>query len=97
MRRASKGYSGVDIPLFQTMLVQGPILQGQGSTVAVESHHTPSGAPTTSQPPLSSPSKILIRQETEVPQPSSLTHTHVADEAASTGVDVRHGGAANCH
>ncbi|GKD48275.1 hypothetical protein Tco_1277251 [Tanacetum coccineum] len=27
------------------MLVQGPILQGKGSTVPVESHHTPSGAP----------------------------------------------------
>ncbi|GJT46066.1 hypothetical protein Tco_0954781 [Tanacetum coccineum] len=33
-------------------------------------------------------------KETEVPQPSSLTQTHVANEAASTGVDVRHGGAA---
>ncbi|GJT32245.1 hypothetical protein Tco_0922664 [Tanacetum coccineum] len=32
--------------------------------------------------------------ETEVPQPSSPPHTNVADEAASTGVDVRHGGAA---
>ncbi|GKF35475.1 hypothetical protein Tco_0108675, partial [Tanacetum coccineum] len=28
-----------------------------------------------------------------VPQPRSPTHTHVADEAASTGVDVRYGGA----
>ncbi|GKA60509.1 hypothetical protein Tco_0759916 [Tanacetum coccineum] len=58
MRRASKGYTGVDIPLFQAMLVQGLILQGEGSTVSVESHHTPT------------------------------------DEAASAGVDVRHGGAA---
>nr|GEV55905.1 hypothetical protein [Tanacetum cinerariifolium] len=33
------------------------------------------------------------RQETKVPQPSSPTHTHVADEAASTGLDIRHGGA----
>ncbi|GJX17684.1 hypothetical protein Tco_0218516 [Tanacetum coccineum] len=59
MRRASKGYTGVDIPLFLTMLVQGLIFQGEGSTVLVESHHTPT-----------------------------------ADEAASTSVDVRHGGAA---
>ncbi|GKC08009.1 hypothetical protein Tco_0999619 [Tanacetum coccineum] len=94
MRRASKGYTGVDIPLFPTMLVQGPILQGEGSTVPVESHHTPSGAPTTSQPPLSSPSRIPTRQETEVPQPSSPTYTNVADEAAFTSVDVVHGGAA---
>nr|GEV91746.1 hypothetical protein [Tanacetum cinerariifolium] len=48
------------------MLVQVPILQGEGLTVP----------------------------ETEVPQPSSPTHTYVADKAASTGVNVRHGGAA---
>nr|GEW75126.1 hypothetical protein [Tanacetum cinerariifolium] len=94
MRRASKGYTGVDILLFLTMLVQGPILQGEGSTVPVESHHTPSGSLTASQPPLSSLSRIPTRQETEVPQLSSPTHTNVADEAASICVDVRHGGAA---
>ncbi|GJU41494.1 hypothetical protein Tco_1194451 [Tanacetum coccineum] len=94
IRRASKGYTGVDIPLFPTMLVQGLILQGKGSTVPVESHHTPSGALTTSQPPLSSPSRIPTRQETKVPQPSSPTYTNVADEAAFTSVDVVHGGAA---
>nr|GEZ30794.1 hypothetical protein [Tanacetum cinerariifolium] len=33
MRRASKGYKGVDIPLFPTKLVQG--LYGKGSTVPV--------------------------------------------------------------
>nr|GEW81001.1 hypothetical protein [Tanacetum cinerariifolium] len=57
--------------------------EGEGSTVLAESHHTPSGAPTTSQPPLSSPLRIPTRQETKVPQPSSPTHTNVADEAAS--------------
>ncbi|GJY16791.1 hypothetical protein Tco_0387213, partial [Tanacetum coccineum] len=31
---------------------------GEGSTVPVESHHTPSGDPTISQPPLSSPSRV---------------------------------------
>nr|GEW25553.1 hypothetical protein [Tanacetum cinerariifolium] len=76
------------------MLVQGSILQGEGSTVPVESHHTPSDASTTSQPPLSSPFRIPTRQETKVPRPSSPTHTHIANEAASTGVDVRHRGAA---
>ncbi|GJZ23025.1 hypothetical protein Tco_0560484 [Tanacetum coccineum] len=34
------------------------------------------------------------RQESMVPQPRYPTQTNVADEAASTGVDVRHGGAA---
>ncbi|GKC29364.1 hypothetical protein Tco_1036658 [Tanacetum coccineum] len=39
-------------------------------------------------------STIQVEHETEVPQPSSPTQTHVADEAASTGMDNRHGGAA---
>ncbi|GKA48367.1 hypothetical protein Tco_0741325 [Tanacetum coccineum] len=67
MKRASKGYTGVDTPLFQTMLVQGQTLQGEGSTIPVESHHTPTSAPSTSQPPTSSP---------------SMPTTHVAEEAA---------------
>ncbi|GJU25449.1 hypothetical protein Tco_1164070 [Tanacetum coccineum] len=58
MRRVSKGYTGVNIPLFSSMLVQGPIQQGEGSTVPVESHHTPITTPSTSQPPLSSPSRV---------------------------------------
>ncbi|GJW36100.1 retrovirus-related pol polyprotein from transposon TNT 1-94 [Tanacetum coccineum] len=94
MKRASKGYTGVDTPLFQTMLVQGQILQGEGSTIPVESHHTATVSPSTSQPHHLPTLKDFIRQETEVPQPSSPTQTHVADEAASIGVDVRHGGAA---
>ncbi|GJV66093.1 hypothetical protein Tco_1476921 [Tanacetum coccineum] len=36
----------------------------------------------------------LMGHETKVPRPTSPTQTHVADEAASTGVDDRHGGAA---
>ncbi|GKC84305.1 hypothetical protein Tco_1140022 [Tanacetum coccineum] len=94
MRRASKGYTRVDIPLFPTMLVQGLIFQDEGSAVPVESHHTPTGDPSTSQPHLSLTLRFSIRQETEVPQPSSPPHTNVADEAASTGVDVRYRGAA---
>ncbi|GJW24110.1 hypothetical protein Tco_0037921 [Tanacetum coccineum] len=93
MKRASKGYTGVDIPLFPTMLVQGPVVQGEGSTHPVESHHTPTSAPPTSQPPISSTSRRLTRQESVVPQPRSPTQTNVADEVASTGVDVRLGGA----
>ncbi|GJT88200.1 hypothetical protein Tco_1069917 [Tanacetum coccineum] len=68
MRRISKGYNKVDIPLFPTMLVQGPIFQGEGSTVLVESHHTPTSALSTSQPPTS---------------PPSMQTTHVAEEAAT--------------
>ncbi|GKF01762.1 hypothetical protein Tco_0028685 [Tanacetum coccineum] len=54
MKRASKGFSEEDILLFRAMIVQGPVVQGEGST-----HPTP-----------------------------------VANEAASTCMDVRYGGAA---
>ncbi|GJZ20540.1 hypothetical protein Tco_0557130 [Tanacetum coccineum] len=72
----------------------GLIFQGEGSTVLVEPHHKPTAAPSTSPPHISSTLRSPIRQETEVPQLSSPPHTNVADEAASTGVDVRHRGAA---
>ncbi|GKE42848.1 hypothetical protein Tco_1470132, partial [Tanacetum coccineum] len=65
---------------------------GEGSTVPVESHHTPIGAPSTSQLHISPTLRSSIRQETEVPQPSSPPHTNIADEAASIGVGVRYGG-----
>ncbi|GKG30617.1 hypothetical protein Tco_0423105, partial [Tanacetum coccineum] len=76
------------------MFVQGQILWGEGSTIPVESHHTPTVAPSTSQPHHSPTLRDIIKQKTEVPQPSFPTQTHVADEFASTGIDDRHGGAA---
>ncbi|GJR54347.1 hypothetical protein Tco_1404868 [Tanacetum coccineum] len=94
MKRALKGYTGVDTPLFQTMLVQSQILQGEGSTIPVESHHTPIVIPSTSQPHHSPTLGDFIRQETKVPWPSSPTQTHIADKAASTSVDDRHRGVA---
>nr|GEV76684.1 hypothetical protein [Tanacetum cinerariifolium] len=72
--------------------VLGLIVQDEGSTVPVESHHTPTCAPSISQPHFSPTLRIPIRQETKVPQPSSSPLFNVADDAASTGVDVRHGG-----
>ncbi|GKE07057.1 hypothetical protein Tco_1399075 [Tanacetum coccineum] len=70
------------------------LADSDGSTHLVESHHTPTSAPLTSQPPISPTSRRTIRQESMVPQPGSPTQTYVVDEAASTGVDVRYGGAA---
>ncbi|GJZ76394.1 hypothetical protein Tco_0641066 [Tanacetum coccineum] len=60
----------------------------------VESHHKPTDALSTSPPHISPTLWSPIRQETKVPQLSSPPHTSVADEAASTSVDVRHRGAA---
>ncbi|GKG19188.1 hypothetical protein Tco_0376287, partial [Tanacetum coccineum] len=72
----------------------GLVVHGEGSTHRVESHHTPTSSPSTSQPLISPTSRRTIRQESVVPQPRSPTQTYVADEAASTSVDVRYGGAA---
>nr|GFC16021.1 hypothetical protein [Tanacetum cinerariifolium] len=79
MRRASKGYTGVDVTLFLTMLVQG--IHGEGSTVPVESHHTPSGDPTISQPPLSSPSRVPT---SPLDSPLPGDHTPGSDEGSLT-------------
>ncbi|GKF64462.1 hypothetical protein Tco_0187910 [Tanacetum coccineum] len=73
MKRASKGYTRVDTPLFQTILVQGQILQGKGSTIPVKSHHTPISSPSTSQPSTS---------------PPSIQTTYVAEEAATMPYDL---------
>ncbi|GJT20252.1 hypothetical protein Tco_0890189 [Tanacetum coccineum] len=88
-----KIFTGENIPLFPAMIVQGLVVQGEGSTHPVESHHTPTSAPSTSQPPVSPTSRRTTRQESMVPQPRSPTQTPVVDEVASTGVDVRYGGA----
>ncbi|GJT73807.1 hypothetical protein Tco_1033093 [Tanacetum coccineum] len=54
--------------------------------------HTSS--PQLTEPPTSSTIRETIRQEVEIPQSNFPTQTPVADEAAFTGVDVVHGGAA---
>ncbi|GJV32564.1 hypothetical protein Tco_1392964 [Tanacetum coccineum] len=67
--------------------------QGEGSTHPVESHHTPTNAPSISQPPISPTFRRTNRQESMVPQPRSPTQSPVADEVTSTRVDVRYRGA----
>ncbi|GJU68133.1 ribonuclease H-like domain-containing protein [Tanacetum coccineum] len=52
---------------------QGPIFQGEGSTVPVESHHIPTSTLSTSQPPTS---------------PPSMQITHVVEEAATMPHDL---------
>ncbi|GKC93136.1 xylulose kinase-1 [Tanacetum coccineum] len=46
----------------------------------IRAHHTPTSAPSTLQPPVSSTSRRTTRQESVVPQPRSLTQALVADE-----------------
>ncbi|GJW74149.1 hypothetical protein Tco_0133519 [Tanacetum coccineum] len=56
MKRDSKGYTEVDTPLFQTILVHGQILQGEGSTILVEQE--------TKVPHPSSPTQTHVADET---------------------------------
>ncbi|GJX32442.1 hypothetical protein Tco_0242297 [Tanacetum coccineum] len=85
MRRASKGYTGVNTPLFQTMLIQGQMVQGEGSTMPVESHHTPTSAPSTSQPLTSSPS-MQTTHAVSMPHDSPIPRVHSlgSDEGSLT-------------
>ncbi|GJZ76288.1 hypothetical protein Tco_0640753 [Tanacetum coccineum] len=77
MKRASKGYTGENIPLFPAMIVQGPVVQGEGSTHPVESYHTPTSTLSTSPPPVSPTFRRTTRQESVVSQPKSPTQTPV--------------------
>nr|GEW15688.1 copia protein [Tanacetum cinerariifolium] len=81
-----------DVGRFQYLIAR-PVVQGEGSTHPVESHHTPTSAPSTSQSPVLPTCWRTTRQEYVVSQPRSPTQSPVADEAASIGVDVRFGGA----
>ncbi|GJY71039.1 hypothetical protein Tco_0474742 [Tanacetum coccineum] len=87
MKKASRGYSRVDFPLFPTM-----ITTPESSPSRITS--SPSLSPQTYQPPQSSPLRDITRQDAEIPQSQFPTQTQVADEAAFTSVDVDAGGAA---
>ncbi|GJS55523.1 hypothetical protein Tco_0628885 [Tanacetum coccineum] len=84
MRRATTGYSGVPTPLFQPMIVQGQTLQGEGPTIPVGSHHTPTSAPSISQPPTTPPSMQTTHDAEEpvtMPHDSPLPRGHTLGSA----------------
>ncbi|GJU55623.1 putative ribonuclease H-like domain-containing protein [Tanacetum coccineum] len=87
MKRASRGYFGVDFPLFPTM-----ITTPESSPSRITS--SPSLSPQTYQSPQSSPLRDITRQDAKIPQSQFPTQTQVADEAAFTNVDVDAGGVA---
>ncbi|GJX66316.1 hypothetical protein Tco_0300659 [Tanacetum coccineum] len=86
MKRASRGYSGVDFPLFPTM-----ITTPESSPSRITS--SPSLSPQTYQSPQSSSVRDITRQDYEIPQSQFPTQTQVANEAAFTSVDIDAGGA----
>ncbi|GJY48027.1 hypothetical protein Tco_0437983 [Tanacetum coccineum] len=85
MRRTSNGYTGVDTALFPTMLIQGQTLQGEGSTIPVDSQNTPTVAPLTSQPTSTtletSPFKITSSPSFSSPTQQSLPSMHTTHDA----------------
>ncbi|GJS37728.1 hypothetical protein Tco_0536110 [Tanacetum coccineum] len=76
MKRAFKGYSGVNTPLFQTMLIQD---KGEGPTIPVVSHHIPTSGLSTSQPPSIPPSiqtMPVAEEAAPMPHDSPLPRVH---------------------
>ncbi|GJS71726.1 hypothetical protein Tco_0704567 [Tanacetum coccineum] len=85
--RVGKGFSGMETPLFPTIMVQAQKEMGEGSTIPTDPHHTPIIIqPSTSQPQKTQKSRRPKRKDTEVPHPSGFT-TNVADEAVNEEMD----------
>ncbi|GJU45514.1 hypothetical protein Tco_1202780 [Tanacetum coccineum] len=66
-----------------------PTSEGEGSTIPVESHHTPISAPSTSQPPTSPPSiqiTHVVEEAATMPHDSPLPRVHSlgSDEGSMT-------------
>ncbi|GJT96200.1 hypothetical protein Tco_1091718 [Tanacetum coccineum] len=81
---ASKGYTRVDIPLFPTMLVQGPNLQGQGLTVQSDSHHTTTSGPSTSPPYMQTTHVVVQRATSAHDSPLPRVYSLGSDEGSMT-------------
>ncbi|GKC57798.1 hypothetical protein Tco_1085396, partial [Tanacetum coccineum] len=87
MKRVSKGYSGVDFPLFPTMITTPESSPSRITSLL-------SLSPQPHQSPQSSPLRDITKQDAKIPQSQFPTQTQVADEAAFTSADVDAGGAA---
>ncbi|GJZ07876.1 hypothetical protein Tco_0542159 [Tanacetum coccineum] len=69
------GFSGVHVPLFDSMLLHDQLGQGEGPTLSVESQHTPTASsPSTSQPTTSQPTSSQVQSSHE-PTPEPITTT----------------------
>ncbi|GJT12555.1 hypothetical protein Tco_0859597 [Tanacetum coccineum] len=87
MRRLGKGFSGREIPLFPTMVVQNQAEMGEGSAMPTDPHHTPTFIqPSTSQPQKKQKPRKPKRKDTQIPQSSGPTE-HVADAAVYKELD----------
>ncbi|GJS20625.1 hypothetical protein Tco_0449257 [Tanacetum coccineum] len=81
MRRVGKGFSGREIPLFPTMMVQAQEEMGEGSAIPTDPQHTPTiTQPSSSQPQKKQRPRKPSRKNIEVPQPSGSLN-NVVDKA----------------
>ncbi|GJT07410.1 hypothetical protein Tco_0841872 [Tanacetum coccineum] len=79
MKRQGKDFSGRDIPLFQTMMVQAQE-EGEGSVMPTVPQHTPTiNQPSSSPPPKKQKPGKSTKQDTQDSQPSGPTEP-MADE-----------------
>ncbi|GJU64032.1 putative ribonuclease H-like domain-containing protein [Tanacetum coccineum] len=87
------------VPLLPVMLAGAAPDQGEGSAIPAGSQPTPDPVPSTTTPPPipelqpSSPSRLIHRQGTKIPQSQGPTFPFVADEATTTSVGVKTEGA----
>ncbi|GJS90540.1 hypothetical protein Tco_0773176 [Tanacetum coccineum] len=77
MKMVSEGYSGVDFPLFPTMITTPKLSPSRITS-------SPSLSPQTYQSPQSSPLRDITRQDAKIPQSQFPTQTQVADEGSGT-------------
>ncbi|GJY49488.1 hypothetical protein Tco_0439444 [Tanacetum coccineum] len=92
------GFAGNHVPLLPAMIEVAAQDQGEGSEIPSDPHHTPVDPvsstsfpppiPPITEPPHSSPSRSIHRQDFEIPQSPCPTLTFVADEATTTSVGV---------
>ncbi|GKD69772.1 hypothetical protein Tco_1323862 [Tanacetum coccineum] len=87
IRRIRKSFSGMETPLFLTMVVQNQAKMGEGSAMPIDPYHTPTFIqPSTSQPQKKQKPRKPKRKDTQIPQSSGLIE-HVADEAVYKELD----------
>ncbi|GJR12012.1 hypothetical protein Tco_0794664 [Tanacetum coccineum] len=78
-----RGFSGVHIPLFDTMLIYDQPSQGEGPTLTVESQHTPIASPPTLQPTTSQPMSSQ-EQPSQVPITEPITDSFTTSHPTQT-------------
>ncbi|GJX26417.1 hypothetical protein Tco_0232713 [Tanacetum coccineum] len=84
-----RGFSGVRIPLFDTMLIHDQPGQGEGPTLTVKSQYTPIAYPSTLQPTTSQPMSSQ-EQPSQVPITEPITDSFTTSHPTQTPSPMPH-------